>query len=130
VPAGASRVSAVRQLGWNIFLCFQTDQVCDDVDCTTWTSDAGQTLLHEYSHPWMAQNLTENTQRAFMRLVGVSRWEDPDEDWDQRGVEQAANTIMFGLMNEPLSMEPAACQAFAAKFRLLTGVDPLAPCPP
>jgi hypothetical protein len=116
--------------GADISLCFQPDDVCDAADCSSWTTTASQTLLHEYSHAWMAQNVTASTQRAFMRSVGVSRWQDFDDDWGQRGVEQAANTMMLGLMDETLAMEPAACEAFAMEFRLLTEVDPLATCPP
>jgi hypothetical protein len=116
--------------GADVSLCFQPDDVCDGADCSSWTTTASRTLLHEYSHAWMARNVTSSTQRAFMRSVGVSRWQDLDDDWGQRGVEQAANTMMLGLMDEPLAMEPAVCAAFTARFRLLTEVDPPAPCSP
>jgi hypothetical protein len=116
--------------GADVSLCYEPDQVCDDAGCATWTERAAQTLLHEFAHVWMYQNLTEDTKSSFMRQVGVSRWADPDDDWGDRGVERAANTMMAGLMAEPLAMDPAACGAFGTRFSILTGVRPLAPCSP
>ncbi|HEY0903718.1 MAG TPA: hypothetical protein VGE14_07515, partial [Marmoricola sp.] len=111
-----------------ISLCFQPERVCDDADCSSWTTTARQTLLHEYSHAWIAQNVPESAREAFMRLAGVSRWQDFDDGWGQRGVEQAANTMMSALMDEPWAADLGACAVFAARFRLLAGVDPLARC--
>ena len=114
--------------GADIWLCFQPGDVCVDPGCSNWTTIASRTLLHEYAHAWIAQNVTESTREAFMGLAGVSRWQDFDDEWDQRGVERAANTIMLGLLDKPLPMEPRACEVLAVKFRLLTGAAPPAPC--
>lgn len=121
-PLGRPGYSRYDDSGGDIFLCFQADQAD--------ASGVEQTLLHELAHVWMRQNIEHSTEQAFMKLVGVSRWEDPNDDWDQRGVEQAANTMMFGLSDEPMTMEAAGCEGFVAEFRLLSGVDPLAPCFP
>jgi hypothetical protein len=120
-PLGRRGFSRYDESGGEIFLCFQPDQADE--------SETEETLLHELSHVWMYQNVKHSTEQAFLRSVGVSRWEDPDDDWGQRGVERAADTMMSGLMNEPPALGTAACEAFAARFTLLTGVDPLAPCP-
>jgi hypothetical protein len=114
--------------GADVALCFPPDRVCGDADCSHGTTDAGRTLLHEYAHAWLAQNVTESTRQAFMRRVGVARWQDPRDPWGRRGVERAADTVMLGLTNEPSAMPPAACRALAARFRLLAGIPPLAPC--
>lgn len=116
--------------GADVSLCFQADRVCADADCSGWTAGAARTLLHEYAHAWMAQNLSATARQAFLDLAGVPRWEDLDDEWSQRGVEQAAITVTSGLMNVPVAPALLPCGAFAARFRLLTGVAPLAPCSP
>jgi hypothetical protein len=121
-PLGRPGYSRYDDSGGAIFLCFPPGEADE--------SEAELVLLHELSHVWMHQNVGPGTEQAFMRSVGVARWDDPGDDWDQRGVEQAANTMMFGLMSEPRTMGTAGCEAFAAEFRQLTGGDPLAPCLP
>lgn len=116
--------------GADISLCFEPDHVCDGDDCSRWTSSARETLLHEYSHAWMAQNVTDATRQRFMRLNGVVHWDDVEETWGRRGRERATQIVTSGLMDEPVPLDLGECRAFAAEFRMLTGAAPLATCAP
>ena len=117
--------------GVEISLCFPADLMCDDEDCSTWDTRSRATLLHEYAHAWIDQNLDETTQAGFLELVGVPRWRDDQDPPEERGVEWAGDTIMLGLIDEVGNLAIAqefSCQEREERFRLLTGTDPITPC--
>lgn len=104
------------------------DQTCEDAACTQWRPVAGHTLLHEYAHAWMRDNLDEDTRQEFLQFSGLARWDDDNDDWADKGMEQAANAIAYGLLEEP-RYRGATCEQSLAGYRLLTGQEPLTSCP-
>jgi len=87
-----------------------------------------RTVLHELGHEWEYQCVNEPTRRAFLNLRGLEEWTPTDSDvpW-QEGIEQAAETIAWGLMDQPIGIKlpDTTTQDLAEAFRLLTGVEPL-----
>jgi hypothetical protein len=68
-----------------------------------------------------------------MTFTGVDRWNDPADSGMDRGVERAANCIMFGLIEETTPQSGylgwvGDCSWRAEAFRLLTGTAPIARC--
>lgn len=94
-------------------------------------------MLHEFAHVWIDEHLDDATRDRFMAHVGAVAWTGSDIPWHQRGVELAANAIMYGLMDEAdefVIMDPSydhtdVCHDRTVNFRLLTGHEPIAPCP-
>ena len=111
-----------------ISLCRTVAQTCADVACTQWRPAARHTLLHEYAHAWMHERVDEATRQRFLRFSGVDRWDDPEDEWAQRGMEQAADAIAYGLLGMP-EYRAANCERSLEGFRLLTGHEPLTSCP-
>lgn len=87
-----------------------------------------RTVLHELGHEWEYQNVDAPTRQAFLDLRGLEAWVPADSDmpW-QEGIEQAAETIAWGLMDQPIGIKipDTATQDLAEAFRLLTGTEPL-----
>jgi hypothetical protein len=54
-------------------------------------------ILHELAHAWETQEATDQTRERFMAYRGLMTWADPDVAWEERGVEQAAETITLVL---------------------------------
>jgi hypothetical protein len=86
-------------------------------------------VLHELAHAWVTANIDEEGGEAFLTLRGLSAWADGSDPWKQRGTEQAAEIIAWGLgvgTMLPMIDGDTEPQALADAFRSLTGVDPLA----
>lgn len=61
-----------------------------------------RTLLHEFAHAWDHAALTDRVRAAFMRFRGSDGWlKESDVPYEERAGEHAAETIMWGLMDEP-----------------------------
>ncbi len=117
-----------------VSLCFQgTALWCAD-DCTRWEPLAKETLLHELAHTWMAEHVDQAIIAEFLQVSGQATWADRDEPWEDRGVELAAETIAWALMDEPAPMGAGlgqrTCRQRAALFQTLTGTapGPATPC--
>ena len=85
--------------GSAVSLCFNPWVGCTDTSCTSGNPLAKATALHELGHVWMA-NLTKATQHRFTEQAGLARWADTTDPWSERGVELAAATIAWALMDE------------------------------
>lgn len=83
--------------GREIILCYAPDVVCADDTCSSWNAPPKHTLLHEYAHAWLDENVTQSTQAQFLDHAGLDRWSDWSDPWGERGMERAAQTIAFGL---------------------------------
>lgn len=89
-------------------------------------------VLHELAHVWAAANLSPATQEDFLSLRGLDAWGDAEDPWKERGREQAAEIIAWGLDADAMlpmivgNREPAA---LSEAFRLLTGRSPFARTP-
>lgn len=59
------------------------------------------TLLHEMAHAWARANLTLSDRDAFVDSHGLDSWNDHAHDWERRGTEHVAETIAWGLLDDP-----------------------------
>ena len=117
----------------NITLCRTPEDVCLDDTCDDWVASSRQLWLHELAHPWLDEYVDEATRATFLEFVGLPRWADQDDPWQERGVERAADMLAFGLMDEPVEIDPEFtrnCEERTAGFRILTRTDPIAVCTP
>jgi hypothetical protein len=118
-----------------ISLCFNTATACAEINCTTWRSWTRATLLHELGHAWMAQNLAAATIDQFLEQADMRTWAGSDAAWADRGVELAAETLAWALMDEPYQVRrqlgPRTCDELAALYEILTGSrpEPMPGCP-
>jgi hypothetical protein len=109
-----------------INLCFGTEQACPGGRCPPWSAGARRLVLHELAHTWMSQHLTGPDRRRYEEAVGLTWW-DPDDPWNRRAVERAAETVAWGLDGGEPSLRSFGSPTddrLAAEFRLLTGRAP------
>lgn len=109
-----------------VYICLAEDDACAGDGCTTFQASARLLLLHELAHTWMLRHVDEAAQRSFMDHMGVAEWSSLEVAWHDRGVEQAAQVIAWGLMDEPIELSRLdhTCEELADAYRLLTGGDP------
>jgi hypothetical protein len=79
------------------------------------------TLLHELAHAWEYHTMSDATRQAYLNHAGLTSWADPDVDWEDRGIERAAWTVAWGLLETPIT-NPAAFPDELRSFELLTGI--------
>ncbi len=79
------------------------------------------TLLHELAHAWEYHTMSDATRQAYLDHTGLLSWADPEVDWEDRGIECAANTVAWGLLETPIT-NPAAFVDELHSFELLTGI--------
>jgi hypothetical protein len=100
--------------------------------CTKDSSEpyARKYALHEIAHAWAEINVDADLMRRFMDVRGVDAWNDKRIPWKERGTEQAAEIITWGLGEgeiEPTLSEPLTSKALAGLYELLTGRAPISP---
>jgi branched-subunit amino acid transport protein len=112
-----------------MLLCLDRGSACVGADCTSFTTFARSTVLHEFAHAWEPARLDAPTRRAFLALRGLTVWEGVrDVPWAERGAEQAAEIIMWGLLEAPVPLprlDRPACEDLLASYQVLTGRPPL-----
>lgn len=114
-----------------IVICLEIDRICRHVDELVLTVAGKFCILHELSHAWLAQYLSASSQQHFMTETGATAWRDPDLAPVEVGVEQAAETLAWGLLGESrelLGHGFPPCDQLQARFTILTGVAPLSDC--
>ena len=79
-------------------------------------------ILHELAHAWEYHTLSDNTRQAFLDHTGLEAWHQVDLDWEERGIEAAAQAIAWGLLDTPIT-NPATFPEQLHQFRLLTGIN-------
>jgi len=84
-------------------------------------TQVGYTLLHELAHAWEYHTMSDATRQAYLDYTGLTTWADPEVEWEDRGVESAAQTIAWGLLEIPIT-NPAAFVDELHRFELLTGI--------
>lgn len=85
-------------------------------------------LLHELAHAWAEVQLDEETRSAFIELRGLGGWNVTADDHKDRGTEQAAEIVAWGLgegTTPPMISGDTTPEALAGGFRLLTGTEHL-----
>ena len=113
--------------------------LCDDVEmrCAGFrgveilTDEAKRCLLHEFSHVWIEEHVDADTRERFIAHTGAVAWDDPALPWHARGIEQAAETLAWGLQCEPTvapSGTTASCLRRSGEFEILTGRTPTVDC--
>lgn len=86
------------------------------------------TLLHELAHAWKFSHLTEEQMAAWTERRDLETWNSHDDAWWQRGQEQAAEIVAWGLVDQPMLVswiQLERCADLAADFEALTGRVPL-----
>jgi hypothetical protein len=89
--------------------------------------------LHEMAHAWIEANLPDELLVRFLRIRGIATWNDQRLPWRERGAEQAAEIITWGLGEgevAPVLPHPTADRELAGLFELLTGRAPITPAAP
>lgn len=127
--------SGIRGLALDdaVILCFQETALWCADDCTGWEPLAKETLLHELAHVWMHEHVDRALIADFLRISGRATWADRDKAWGDRGMELAAETIAWALMDEPAptmaGLGQQTCDQRAVLFETLTGTAPDAATP-
>jgi hypothetical protein len=87
IPASRERKVAIRRLTVRID------------PCTEDSSDPCQRkfALHEMAHAWIESNVDAAVMKRFMDVRGIAAWNDRSFDWKDRGTEQAAEIVTWGL---------------------------------
>lgn len=86
------------------------------------------TILHEIAHAWLEHQLSASRKADFQSLRGYEHWRDHGVPWAERGCEQAAEIMVWGLIDRPIgfvTFDNAGCDALDAGYRTLTGAAPL-----
>jgi hypothetical protein len=118
-----------------VTLCFLTTVCVGDL-CERWSVAARTTALHELAHAWIDDHVSTDTRKAFLELAGLESWASADVAWGDRGVELAASTMAWGLLDEETSVTPLlgprSCEELTELFRLLVGgsAQPFTTCTP
>jgi hypothetical protein len=96
--------------------------------CVVIVSEIGRdALLHEIGHAWVDENVPAVTRERFMRMRGLTAWNDQGVIWDERGFEHAAETLAWALGHRFLApgIPDRDPDRLTAGFELLTGGLPL-----
>jgi hypothetical protein len=98
--------------------------------CTEEASEPYQRkfALHEMAHGWIETNVDGAVLDRFMDIRGIAAWNDRSYDWKQRGTEQAAEIVTWGLGEgeiSPLLPEAVDAPTLVRLYELLTGREPI-----
>ncbi len=102
-------------------------------ECQNDPSRSRRSLLHELAHAWdhVAGSIDADTRTDFLTLRGLQSWDDDDLSWNQRGEEQTAEIIAWGLMDQPAPIPTSVGDhgaqdtlSLTTAFILLTGIRP------
>lgn len=103
-------------------------------ECQNDPSRSRRSLLHELTHAWdhVSRSIDTDTRTDFLTLRSLQSWDDDDLPWNQRGEEQTAEIIAWGLMHQPAPIPTSVGDhgaqdtlSLATAFILLTGIQPL-----
>jgi len=98
--------------------------------CTGRSSEpyARKFALHEIAHAWTVAYVDDEIRARFLALRTIGVWNDESVPWKERGFEQAAEVIAWGLGEgsiTPLLPSHDRNVELVAAFVLLTGQRPL-----
>ncbi len=116
-------------------LPFTADEACPHGPCR-WPTAVRAATLHELAHLWLAplvyrgRPVYRATGRRVQEFLAVHElaWHDADLPWAQQGAERAAETVAWGLMDQPYSVDPRlgplTCAELTTDFQTLTNTIP------
>ena len=131
VPACASSAGRLVETGLDspdLILCTDAYRACepDRASCTDFRASDRLGMLHELGHAWLLDNVGESTQSEFLAVNDLASWRNSADAWHRRGVEQAAEVMAWGLLEQPIALlrigDPP-CESVAAGFEVLTGSE-------
>jgi hypothetical protein len=98
--------------------------------CTREAGPFAESLfLHEIAHAWDGYTLTDRRRAAFLQLRHLEQWwDDSSAQWHTYGAEQAAQIIVWGLIDRPIhiaTIPDSDCLDLRTGYVLLTGRPPL-----
>jgi hypothetical protein len=98
--------------------------------CTPEAGPFAESLfLHEIAHAWDGYALTNRRRNAFLQLRNLEQWwDDGAAPWHTYGAEQAAQILMWGLIDRPIriaTIPDSSCADLRTGYVLLTGRAPL-----
>lgn len=79
-------------------------------------------ILHEIAHAWDYHSLDSGTRSAFLELRNHDAWREGA--WHERGAENAAEIIAWGLIDrpsKPVHIYGNSCEELEAGYETLTG---------
>ena len=82
------------------------------------------TMMHEAAHVWIAHNVSDAQEEAFLELRGLESWRDREVAWGDRGTEEAAETLFWGVTggdHRVITGGGGDVDALAEAFAVLTG---------
>jgi hypothetical protein len=86
-------------------------------------------FLHEIAHAWDGYTLNDRRREAFLELRDLEQWWDNGAaHWHMYGAEQAAQMIVWGLIDRPIriaTIPDSSCADLRAGYVLLTARPPL-----
>jgi hypothetical protein len=88
-------------------------------------------ILHELGHAWDDDVLTDERRAVFLDWRGLRQWWGAEhEHWGEYGAEQAAETIVWGVIDRPISASQVPppyndCGHLLTAYLMLTGRPPL-----
>jgi hypothetical protein len=103
-------------------------------ECERDRSRSRRSLLHELAHAWdhVADGVTRERRARFLEARNLSSWDADGLPWQERGEEQAAEIVAWGLMLDAAPIPtrvgdhgPQDESLLAAAFEILTGDAPL-----
>lgn len=80
-------------------------------------------ILHELVHAWENATLTDTDRTAYIGLRGLSSWNDGSVEWEDRGIEDLASVVAWGLLKLDRSEAPSQLDGRTEAFSLITGID-------
>jgi hypothetical protein len=79
-------------------------------------------IRHELAHAWERNTVAQASRDAFMEGAGIEAWNDHEEPYPARGVEQAAYIIAWGTEQAPIQRVVASNVTNKLEaYELLTG---------
>lgn len=131
--AVAHFVDAGLELPQIVIAIHTSDEACDGYDGAFRSRETPARLdvcnphrliiLHELAHAWDRHTLTDDLRQDFMDLRGLVTWNDPSTPWKERGVEDLAEVIVWGLRQFSGSAPFDEQSEKRASFALVTGVS-------
>lgn len=83
-----------------------------------------KTLLHELSHAWASQFLSDHERERFLEVRELSVWADAETPWEWQGSEHAAEILSWALFDRALDLVTipnADLNSVAIGYTILTG---------